>query len=96
MPEVFSDFFVIWAALMGTMIAAFCAVVGPIWAGIKGIAGAFISCMPKPPAPAVGNALGGLVKSNSVREVSGSFYEQVLHPISVPWNLRRVSPVCCL
>lgn len=87
MPEIFSDFFVICTALMGMMIAVIMGVLGPISAAFNAVAGAVVSCLPKPPAPNLG-AIGVLAKSNSMRQVTSSFKEQVWHRISLPVNLK--------
>jgi len=93
MPEIFSDFFVICTALVGTMIAAVMGVLGPISAAVNGAAGAVVACLPKPPAPNLG-AIGGLVKSSSMHQVSSSLMEQVWHFSSLPLNLKH-DPLTC-
>jgi len=96
MPEIFSDFFVICTALLGTMIAAVMGVLGPISAAINGVAGAVVSCLPKPPAPNLG-AIGGLAigwASSSMDMVTSSLLEQVWHLSSLPVNLKH-DPLTC-
>lgn len=76
MPDFIGDFFLICCALLGTVVAACMAIVGPIMAVFSGLCSA-LSCCCAAPLINVGGAVGGLTKQASVSDALASFHEQV-------------------
>jgi len=73
-PDIFGDFFIICTALMGTLVAAVVAVVGPIVAVASGAWAAVTGCCSAAPVP---DLSGGQMKSGSFGNAAQSFRESV-------------------